>query len=114
MKFNFTFNPLINFDIYISYLLFIIGICFQDFGLIKIAFILMLVALAFYIVVLPVQFDATKKADNLLKRLDVLEETEIEYSSKVLNVSVLSFIMSILTCISNLFNEILYNMKKRG
>lgn len=114
MKFNFTLNPLIVFDTYMAYLLFIVGLCLQDFSVVSIATILLLIALVFYLVMLPVQFEAIKEAKEMLNRADVLNKSEMEDSEKVLKVSVYTFIMSILTCISNLFNEILYNLKRRG
>ena len=49
-----------------------------------------------------------------LKDNKILNNEEIEESSMLFKVSNYTFIMSILTCISNLFNELIYNLKRRG
>lgn len=112
MKFKFTLNPIITFAIYITYILFIIGICLQDFSMVMLASGILGACLIFHIVTLPVEFKAIKVANELLKDLDNLSKEEMTDTEAVLKVTAYTFIMSILTCISNLFNEIVYNIKK--
>lgn len=114
MRFSFTLNPFIVLDTYLAYILFIIGLCLQDFAIVDGAVLLLVIALVFYLVTLPVQFNAINKAREALNKLDKLEMSEKEESNSVLRFSAYVFIMSILTCITNLYNEIMYNMKKRG
>lgn len=114
MKFRFTLNPIVTFAIYLAYILFIFGICLQDFGMVSLATSILGFALVFHIVTLSVEFDAVKIANKSLKEIDILNKEEIDRIENVLKVSMYTFIMSILTCISNLFNEIVYNIKKRG
>lgn len=114
MKFKFTLNSLMTFANYIAYILFIVGLCFEENDLLLLASGLILLSLLFHIVTLPVEFDNKKIANKSLKDIDVLEKDEINNVSNVLNISVYSFIMSILTCVSNLFREIMYNLQRRG
>lgn len=114
MKFRSLVNPFITFDIYASYIIVIVGICLQDYAMVKLATLLMLVALIFHIVTLTVEKKAIKESISNLKDNKILNNEEIEESSMLFKVSNYTFIMSILTCISNLFNELIYNLKKRG
>lgn len=114
MKFKFTLNPIINFAVYIAYILFILGICLQDFSMVSLASGILGFVLIFHLVTLPVEFNGKKVASGELKKLDKITKEEISDTEAVLKVANYTFVMSILTCISNLFSEIVYNIKRRG
>lgn len=114
MRFRSVVNPLATFAVYIGYILFIIGLCLQDFGMIKIAALLLLISIVFHLVTLPVEFDATKKAKANLDKSDILNKNEIEEGSDLFRAIPFMFVMTVLTCISNLINEIIYNLKRKG
>lgn len=114
MKFKFTLNPIINFAVYIAYILFILGVCLQDYGMVALASGILGFVLVFHLVTLPVEFSGKKVANDELCKLDKISKEEISDIEVVLNVASYTFVMSILTCISNLFSEFVYNIKKRG
>lgn len=114
MKFKFMLNPICNFAVYLAYILFILAICLQDFGMLSFVNMIILIVLLFHIVTLPVESNAIKIAKNSLGEIDDLSKEEMESINNVLKITSYTFIMSILTCISNLFNEIIYNLKRRG
>ena len=82
--------------------------------MIKIAALLLLISIVFHLVTLPVEFDATKKAKANLDKSDILNKNEIEEGSDLFRAIPFMFVMTVLTCISNLINEIIYNLKRKG
>ncbi len=114
MKFRSVVNPVMTFAVYLAYIVFLLGLCLQDYGMVNLATIIMAFSLIFHLITLPVEFEASRIASKSLKELDRLTKEEIDDTSNVLKSSNYTFVMSILTCISTLFNEILYNMKRKG
>jgi Zn-dependent membrane protease YugP len=70
--------------------------------------------LVFHVVTLPVEFDAIKRTDKYLRKNDILSKKELEDASVLFKVSPYTFIMSIITCISTLVSELMYNIQRRG
>lgn len=114
MKFVFSINPLVVFINYMAYLLFIVGLCLQDVQVIKVASLLLGSVLLLRVIALPVEFNACKEASKSLNKINKIEKNELEGSEQVLKVAPYTWIMSILTCISILFSELLYNLQRRG
>lgn len=112
MKFRSFLNPFINFVVYASYIVFILSLLLQDFTIVRIASLLMLLALIFHFVTLPVEVDATNIAKDNLNKLKILDKHELDGAKTLFKVMPYMFLMTILTCISNLFNELIYNLKK--
>lgn len=113
MKFRFVLNQFVTFDVYVGYILFIVGLCLQDFSIIRLSAMLLLVAIVFHLITLPVEFDATKKAKESLDNYDILNKEEIEKGTGLFRALPYMYLMTILTSISNLYNEIVYNIKKK-
>ena len=112
MKFRSFLNPFVNFVIYASYIIFVLSLCLQEFSMIRIASLLLLFALVFHLLTLTVETNATNLAKENIEKLKILDKYEIDSSKTLFSVMPYMFLMSILTCISNLFNEIIYNLKK--
>lgn len=113
MKFRSVLNQLVTFDVYAGYILFIVGLCLQDFSMIRLSAMLLLIAIVFHLITLPVEFDATKKAKESLDKSNILNKEEIEEGNSLFRALPYMFLMTVLTCISNLYNEIVYNIKKK-
>lgn len=113
-KIGATLNPIIKFDVYAAYILFIIGLCLQDFGIVKVSSLLMGLALIYRVATLPVEFTIMKNAKSILSKLGILNKKEIEEGEVVFKVSVYTYIMEILTSVTSLFNEIIYNLQRKG
>ncbi len=114
MRFRSSLNKLITFANYIAYILFIVGICLEDVSILEVANMSIILVLVFHVITLPVEFDAIKKAKKDLDKNNILTKKELEETEKVFKVSPYTFIMSIITCISTLVSEIMYNIRRRG
>lgn len=114
MKFRSLLNPFINLIVYGGYILFLISLCVQDYNMVKISALLILISIVFHFMTLPVEFNATKIAKDNLDKSDILTKKEIEDGNGLFKVLPYMFLMTVLTCISNLYNEIVYNIKRRG
>lgn len=114
MKFRGSLNQMITFANYIAYILFIVGICMKDVGILEIANLVLLIVFMFHVITLPVEFDACNRLVKYLDKYSHLTKKELEEANILVKVTPYTFIMSIVTCISNLIREIIYNIQKRG
>lgn len=114
MKFRGSFNQMITFANYIAYILFVVGVCMKEVRILEIANLVLLLVFIFHIITLPVEFDACKRLVKYLDKYNQLTKKELEEADVLVKVSPYTFIMSIVTCISNLVREIMYNIQKRG
>lgn len=112
MKFRSVVNKVMTFANYIAYILFIVGLCLQDISILEIANIAIIMVFVFHVVTLPVEFDACNRAKKYLTK--ELTKKELEDVDNIFKVSPYTFIMSIMTCISTLISEIMYNIQRRG
>lgn len=119
-KNNYTFfkiksilMPLFNFSIYLSYVICIIALFIQDFGMVRLAAFVLESVLIFNIITLPVEYNANKIILDKIKTEKILEKDELLYAQKVLKVIPYISIMNILTSISRLFSEIMYNLQRK-
>lgn len=91
--------PLTNFSSYLGYIAIMIGIVFNYLELIWIGIGLELVILAFQLVTLPVEFDASKKAIKELKTNKILDKKELEGSKKMLKAAAFTYVAGVLSTI---------------
>jgi len=68
-------------------------------------------AVLFYVITLPVEFNASNRAIAILRSANVLDDAELKGVRKVLNAAALTYVASALTAIANLLRLIL--MRKR-
>ena len=69
-------------------------------------------AVLFYVITLPVEFNASRRALALLRSNNVLTEQELVGARKVLTAAALTYVASALTAITNLIKLILISQKK--
>ena len=72
--------------------LFLIGFLFSLPGLMDIGIIAFSLAVLFQVVTLPVEFDASKRAVNLLIKENIISDIEIISVKKVLNAAALTYV----------------------
>ena len=60
------------------------------------------------------EFDVCKRAKKDLDKNDILTKKEMEEVDNVFKVSPYTFIMSMITCVSTLVSEFMYNIQRRG
>ena len=114
MKFRSFLNKIITFVNYAAYILFIVGLALQDVSILEMTNYFILLVLAFHLVTLPVEFDVCKRAKKDLDKNDILTKKEMEEVDNVFKVSPYTFIMSMITCVSTLVSEFMYNIQRRG
>lgn len=83
--------------------------------LMLIGIILFSVAVAFYIVTLPVEFNASRRALEILKKTGTLSQDEIPGTRKVLAAAAMTYVAAALTALGNLIRLLLIarNSKNR-
>lgn len=114
MKFRSFLNKIITFVNYAAYILFIVGLALRDVSILEMTNYFILLVLAFHLVTLPVEFDVCKRAKKDLDKNDILTKKEMEEVDNVFKVSPYTFIMSMITCVSTLVSEFMYNIQRRG
>jgi Zn-dependent membrane protease YugP len=81
--------------------------------LINIGIILFSAAVLFYLVTLPVEFNASSRAIAVLRANNVLTESELKGVKKVLTAAALTYVASALTAIASLLRLVLLS-RRRG
>jgi Zn-dependent membrane protease YugP len=90
------------------------GIFFSMPLLLNIGIFLFAGAVLFYIITLPVEFDASARAIAILRENNVLTETELKGVKKVLTAAALTYVASALTAIMSLLRLILIARGRRS
>jgi len=90
----------------------IAGFFFQFPLLINLGIILFGAAVIFYIVTLPVEFNASARALAMLKKNNVLTARELEGAKKVLNAAALTYVASALTAVMSLLRLVLLSRRR--
>jgi len=91
----------------------IAGIFFSIPLLINIGIILFSAAVFFYVVTLPVEFNASNRAIAILRANNVLNEKELKGVKKVLTAAAMTYVASALTAIMSLLRLVLLSRRRR-
>lgn len=108
MRFRNAIVPVCNFASQASWPLFLIGLVFAggqgSFGmmLMNIGILLYCVALIFYLITLPVEFNASSRALKALDEYRILEPDELQGAKRVLQAAALTYVASMLTALLTL------------
>ena len=94
-----TLVPVANIGSTIGPWLAIAGLFFQFSILINIGLVLFAGAVLFYVITLPVEFNASARALTILRRSNVLTEEELKGVKKVLSAAAMTYVASALTAI---------------
>lgn len=89
------------------------GLLLNLLQLVYLGIILFAAAVLFYIVTLPVEFDASKRAIAALDSFAILEDNEAEAARKVLNAAALTYVASAAMAMANLLRFILLAQGRR-
>lgn len=84
--------PVVNFSTQISMPLFFIGLIFNFFGLAMLGVALFSAALAFQLVTLPVEFNASNRALSILRNSGMLDPKELSGARKVLRAAGMTYV----------------------
>lgn len=80
----------------------ILGLAISVTGLINLGIIIFSLAVAFQIVTLPVEFNASSRAIKCLSEYNILSDAEIEPTRAVLNAAALTYVAAAISAIANL------------
>jgi Zn-dependent membrane protease YugP len=108
-----TLVPVANIGSSLGPWLAIAGFFFSFPLLINIGILLFSAAVLFYVITLPVEFDASGRAIAILRANNVLTEEELKGVKKVLTAAALTYVASALTAIASLLRLILLSRGRR-
>ena len=107
MRFRAAIFPLVNIASYGGYIAVLIGLIFGMTDLLVVGIALEMVVLLFQLLTLPVEFDASNKAEKQLKKCDILTEKEHSGSKSMLKAAALTYVASVLTTILQILRLVL-------
>jgi len=109
--------PIVNISSKLSNPLIMIGLLFGCFSrswiILEIGIILFSAVVFFQIITLPVEFNASRRAINLLEEYNFLNSDEIEPAKKVLSAAAMTYVAAAAVAISNLIRLILIANNRR-
>ena len=108
LKFRSALAPVANIGANISWPLILVGLLFGGSGtLIQLGIIMFSLAVAFQLVTLPVEFNASKRAMAMLEETGVLYADELPKTRKVLNAAALTYVAAAASSILQLLRLVL-------
>jgi Zn-dependent membrane protease YugP len=108
-----TLVPVANIGSSIGPWLAIAGLGFSFPLLVNIGILLFSGAVLFYVITLPVEFNASSRAVAILRKNNILNEQELKGVKKVLTAAALTYVASALTAIMSLLRLVLMSRRKR-
>lgn len=98
--------PVVNISSNFSWILFFAGIFMGIRGLVTLGIILFSAAVIFQLITLPVEFNASNRALNILKTRNILYDDEVQKAAKVLDAAAMTYVAAALMAISQLIRLI--------
>lgn len=106
--------PIANFGSSAAWFFIFIGLLIPAFGgIMDIGILLFAIAVLFQIITLPVEFNASSRAINLLSENNFITENEQSGAKKVLNAAALTYVAAMATGIAQLIRLILIRDRRR-
>lgn len=91
--------PMVNVTSYVAYIFILISFFLSEINLFWVAIFLMGFSIIFQLITLPVEFDASKRANINLNKLSLLADEELTGTEKMLKSAALTYVASLLTSI---------------
>ena len=107
MRIRASLVPFVNFISGAGFLVVLISLVAGITGYLIYGILMILVTLLFQLVTLPVEFDASKRALDQLKKLDIVDQGEIEGATNVLKAAALTYVASVISSILSLLRLII-------
>lgn len=107
MKIRSILVPVVNFITYIGYIVAFISSLAGITGYLKVSIIIILAALLFQLVTLPVEFDASKRGREQLVKLGVIDGSEEKGVKKMLDAAAFTYVASFISSLLNLLRLII-------
>lgn len=94
--------PIVNFVTYAGYIIGIISLIGGATGYLKVTLLIILASIIFQLVTLPVEFDASNRANAELLRLGIVDTNEQVHTKKMLGAAALTYVASVISSILNM------------
>ena len=107
MKIRSFLVPVVNLVTYIGYIVAFISIFAGITGYLKISILIILAALLFQLVTLPVEFDASKRANEELLKLNLVSSEEVTKTKSMLSAAALTYVASFISTLLNLLRLVM-------
>ncbi|MEG0026131.1 MAG: zinc metallopeptidase [Bacilli bacterium] len=107
MKIRSFLAPIVNIVTYLGYFVAFISLIASITGYIKVGIFLIIIALLFQLVTLPVEFDASKRAKEEIKKLKLTSGSENNLIKEMLTAAALTYVAGFISSIMNLLRLIL-------
>ncbi len=96
LRFRTAMVPIVNFTSRFATIFIFLGFFLEVINLVDIGILLLLVGLFFQLITLPVEFDASKRAKEELKKCGLIENNDVKGTNKVLNAAAFTYVASFL------------------
>ena len=113
MKIRSSLVPITNFGNKFGYLVILAGIILNMIGLVYLELILFGSILLFQLVTLPVEFNASNRGKKNLEKLNILTNSELKSSKKVLGAAAFTYVASCITTIIEMMRFVLIANNRR-
>lgn len=99
--------PIVNLITYLGYIVAFISLFAGITGYIKVGIFMVLIALLFQIITLPVEFNASNRAKKQLQQLQIIDNNEIKDVNAMLGAAAMTYVAAFISSIINLIRLIL-------
>lgn len=106
--------PLVNFSSNLSWILFVLGLVLGFSGLTNLGIILFSAVVLFQLITLPVEFNASRRALNILRDRVILYEDELTGARAVLSAAAMTYVAAALMAVSQLLRLIFIGNRNRN
>lgn len=106
--------PVANFGSQLFWPLFIVGLIFSSKPLVEVGILLFVFALAFQIVTLPVEFNASARAVRMLESTGILGASEVPGAKKVLRAAAMTYVAAVVGSLLQLLRLLILSGRIRN
>lgn len=107
LRIRHTLIPLVSFSSYAGYIAIVIGCIFSSMNLIWLGILMEIVILLFQLITLPVEFNASSRALKNIEELNILEQSELKYSRKMLKAAAMTYVASVAAAVLEILRLLL-------
>ena len=99
--------PVVNFITYAGYIVAIISLFAGATGYLRVSLFIILAAILFQLITLPVEFNASNRANKELIRLGLIDSNEEVYTKDMLGAAALTYVASLVSSVLNLLRIVI-------
>lgn len=113
MRIRSSIVPVVNLCDKLGYFVIMIGFLFGYFNVAIFGFILLCSVLVFQLVTLPVEFNASKRAKIQINQLNMVNDRELDWASKMLVAAAMTYVASVINTLLQLLRLLVIILGKR-